>query len=81
MHGVKRSLIEKQSESLNLPLFPVFLPNPPSTNPSFEFTSFPSNETYFKHMHLALKEIREKFGIEAVVFGDMYPEEVRASIL
>ena len=65
MHGVRRSLHERQAEALGLPLDVVALPPEPS------------NETYERAMARATHRYRER-GIERVVFGDLVLEDVRA---
>ena len=65
MHGVRHSLVEKQAASAGLPLWPVPLPWPCS------------NDAYEKLMAEACaKAVAE--GIEAVAFGDLFLEDVRA---
>ena len=64
MHGVRRELVEKQAESLGLPLEMVLVPKGSS------------NEEYEKRMGEFL--IRQKsLGISAVVFGDIFLEDLR----
>ena len=65
MHAVRRSLVERQAEAAGLPLWPVPLPWPCS------------NEQYEKLMAEACaKAVAE--GIEAIAFGDLFLEDVRA---
>jgi len=65
MHAVRRSLVEQQAEAAGLPLWPVPLPWPCS------------NEQYEKLMAEACaKAVAE--GIEAIAFGDLFLEDVRA---
>lgn len=64
MHGVRRELLEKQAASLGLPLREVAIPKSAS------------NETYEARMGEALSEFRER-GIGAVVFGDLFLEDIR----
>jgi len=65
MHGVRRALIERQAESLGLPLHQVFIP-PECVN-----------ETYEARMREALEHWRAE-GVQGVAFGDLFLEEVRA---
>lgn len=65
MHGVRRVLLERQSRALGLPLEKVFIP--PDT----------SNEVYEARMAAALAEYAEQ-GVTAVVFGDLFLEDIRA---
>ncbi len=64
MHGVRRALLEAQASALRLPLHVVELPWPCS------------NEVYEQRMALAVGVARES-GIEAIVFGDLFLEDVR----
>ena len=65
MHGVRRTLLHAQSEMLGLPVHAVELPWPCP------------NEVYEQRMADALVRAREH-GIEAMVFGDLYLEDIRA---
>lgn len=65
MHGVRRSLVQKQSEKIGLPLHIVWLP------PN------PSNEVYDNLMGEAMLKLKSQ-GVEGVVFGDLWLEDVRA---
>jgi uncharacterized protein (TIGR00290 family) len=64
MHGVRRSLLEAQAAALELPLHVVELPWPCP------------NETYEELMSVTLNRARDA-GIEAVVFGDLFLEDIR----
>jgi uncharacterized protein (TIGR00290 family) len=64
MHGVRRALVEKQAQSLGLPLKEVFIPqNCP-------------NQEYESRMRDTLASFK-KTGITQVAFGDVFLEEVR----
>jgi uncharacterized protein (TIGR00290 family) len=65
MHGVRRVLLERQAESLGLPLRQVLI------------SKGATNEEYEREMAAALSEYRER-GVDAVVFGDLFLEDVRA---
>jgi uncharacterized protein (TIGR00290 family) len=65
MHGVRRELVEAQAALLGLPLWPVELPWPCS------------NERYELRMGELLRRARLE-GIEAVAFGDLFLQDVRA---
>ena len=65
MHGVRRVLLERQATSLSLPLHEVFI------------TKDATNQEYETKMEEALSVYREQ-GIDAVVFGDLFLEEIRA---
>lgn len=64
MHGVRRSVLEAQAEALDLPLHVVELPWPCP------------NEVYEERMAHAVDAARSS-GIEAMVFGDLFLEDVR----
>jgi len=64
MHGVRRSLLEAQSDALGLPLHVVELPWPCP------------NAVYEELMSEALDCALEA-GVEAMVFGDLFLEDVR----
>lgn len=65
MHGVRRTLLERQAASLGLPLHQVLIPKDAT------------NEEYETRMAEALAHYRER-GITSVVFGDLFLEDVRA---
>ena len=64
-HGVRSALLERQAESLGLPLEPVYL----SVNAS--------NQEYEAEMEKLLLNYKER-GVRSVVFGDIFLEEIRA---
>jgi uncharacterized protein (TIGR00290 family) len=64
IHGVRRSLLEAQAEALGLPLEVVQLPSPCP------------NSVYEERMDRALDRAQSA-GVEAVVFGDLFLEDVR----
>ena len=65
MHGVRRVLLEQQAASLSLPLHQVFI------------TKDATNQEYETKMEEAFSIYREH-GIDRVVFGDLFLEEIRA---
>jgi uncharacterized protein (TIGR00290 family) len=65
MHGVRRALLERQAESLGLPLHPVLIP-PQCVN-----------ATYEERMKQALEEHFAR-GVRRVAFGDIFLEDLRA---
>ncbi|MEZ5979614.1 MAG: ATP-binding protein [Planctomycetota bacterium] len=65
MHGVRRELLERQARAAGLPLLTVELPTPTP------------NDAYERLMRDALQPARRD-GIEAVAFGDLFLEDVRA---
>lgn len=64
MHGIREALVEAQARSLNLPLFKVYLP--PQC----------SNRDYEQRMHATCLQLRNA-QVEAIVFGDLFLEDVR----
>jgi uncharacterized protein (TIGR00290 family) len=64
MHGVRRELLQRQAESLRLPLHEVFIP-PQCGNPIYE-----------AKMEEALLTFRKQ-GIRRVAFGDIFLEDLR----
>lgn len=81
MHGVRRQLIEDQADALGLPVEFVVMPhhdNPACPTPQqVPGTSFPPNDTYTATMLAALERLKAD-GIEVIVFGDIYLEDLRA---
>lgn len=65
MHGVRRELIEAQARVIGVPLVAVELPDEPS------------NDEYEAQMRDALDGLADE-DIEAIVFGDIFLEDVRA---
>ena len=64
MHGVRRTLLEKQASSLNLPLEKVYIP-PNATNGEYETRMRAVLERY----------VRE--GVQSVAFGDIFLEDLK----
>ncbi|MFH1150923.1 MAG: diphthine--ammonia ligase [Actinomycetota bacterium] len=64
MHGVRKQLLERQAESLGLPLLVAEIP------------AECGDEVYDRVMGEALDEASAR-GIEAIVFGDIFLEDVR----
>jgi len=65
MHGVRRSLVQRQAERIGLPLHIVWLPPEPS------------NDVYDNLMGEAMLELKAK-GVEGVIFGDIFLSDIRA---
>jgi uncharacterized protein (TIGR00290 family) len=65
MHGVRRELLQRQAESLRLPLHEVCIP-PQCVNPVYE-----------ARMEEALRLFYEQ-GVRRVAFGDIFLEDLRA---
>jgi uncharacterized protein (TIGR00290 family) len=65
MHGVRRVLLERQAESLGLPLQQIFI------------TRGAGNEEYEQRMGETFATYRHR-GIDVVVFGDLFLQDVRA---
>src|SRR6202049_4868560 len=67
VHGVRRSLLERQAERLRLPLFTI------------ELAPTPTNDAYEKAFLSALEQVRrEQAGVTAIAFGDLFLDDVRA---
>ena len=65
MHGVRRELLQRQAQSIGLPLHEVRIP-PQCVNPIYE-----------KRMEEALRTHYDK-GVRRVAFGDIFLEDLRA---
>ncbi len=65
MHAVRHELLKRQAEAAGLPLMTVGLPWPCS------------NEEYERRMAQACERMKAE-GVEAIAFGDLYLEDVRA---
>jgi len=65
MHAVRRSLLEAQAQRLGIPLHIVEIPSPCP------------NEVYEERMAAAVWSAREA-GVDQMVFGDLFLEDVRA---
>lgn len=67
VHGVRRSLLERQAERLRLPLFTIEL-DPVTTNDAYESAFL-----------AALERVRRDLpGVTAIAFGDLFLADVRA---
>ena len=66
IHGVRVQLVRMQAEAAGLPIMEVPLPWPCS------------NEDYEEIMAEALQQAREKFAMDAIAFGDLFLEDIRA---
>jgi uncharacterized protein (TIGR00290 family) len=66
MHGVRRELLLAQSESIQIPVEEVWIP------------SKASNEVYQAEMSKSLSSRKEADNISAIVFGDLFLEDIRA---
>jgi len=64
MHGVREALLDLQAEAVGLPLVKVEIPFPCP------------NEVYARAMTEAVRRLRAE-GVEVVVFGDLFLEDVR----
>ena len=64
MHGVRASLLEKQSHSLNLPLLKVFL------------NEMPTMDDYNQQMREMLLQFK-KAGVTHSIFGDIFLEDLK----
>jgi uncharacterized protein (TIGR00290 family)/prepilin-type N-terminal cleavage/methylation domain-containing protein/prepilin-type processing-associated H-X9-DG protein len=81
MHGVRRRLIEEQAESLGLPVEFVVIPTHDSPGCPAEATGpgtcFPPNDSYTRAILAALERLKGE-GVEVIVFGDIFLEDLRA---
>jgi uncharacterized protein (TIGR00290 family) len=81
MHGVRRRLIEDQADALGLPVRFVVIPqqyDPPCpVTHAGPGTTFPPNDAYTRAMLAALQQLRGE-GVEVVVHGDIFLEDLRA---
>jgi uncharacterized protein (TIGR00290 family) len=67
MHGVRRTLLRRQAESLGLPLEEVVI------------SPGASNDEYEANMGVALAALRTRIaGLDSVVFGDLFLADIRA---
>ncbi len=66
MHGVRRKLVELQAHAAGIPLVAVDLPYPCS------------NADYEAAVCTALRKTADRYGIDAIAFGDLFLEDVRA---
>jgi len=65
MHGVRRGLVTAQAQADGLPLHEVDLPWPCS------------NAIYKQRMLGAIEEIKKRYGITHLAFGDLFLDDVR----
>jgi uncharacterized protein (TIGR00290 family) len=79
MHGVRRRLVEDQAEALGLPVEFVVVPSYTDASCPMDHpgTDFPPNDVYSKAVLAALARLKEE-GIEVIVFGDIFLEDLRA---
>jgi len=82
MHGVRRQLVEEQAKALGLPVdFVVIAPQQADATCPMSHatpgTTFPPNDVYTGAMLAALARHKAE-GIEVVVFGDIFLEDLRA---
>ena len=67
VHGVRRSLLDRQAERLRLPLFTI------------ELDPITTNDAYEKAFLSALERVRRELpGVTAIAFGDLFLADVRA---
>ena len=65
MHGVRRILLERQAESLCLPLQQILIPKEAS------------NEEYGSKMQATLAKLQKAADVSSVAFGDIFLEDIR----
>lgn len=66
MHGVQKDLLERQAQSIGLPLEILYLPEAPTM------------DSYEAAMRLKLQELIHHYGFKSVAFGDIFLEDLRA---
>lgn len=64
MHGIREALIEKQAESIGIPLVKIWLPE------------LPSMATYETALIKIVNELKQQ-GIDYAVFGDVFLEDIK----
>jgi uncharacterized protein (TIGR00290 family) len=64
MHGVREALLDRQSASIGIPLFKIYLP------------SSLSMDAYAQRMEAALLTLKDQ-GIQSGIFGDIFLEDLR----
>lgn len=77
MHGVRRALIEAQAAAVGLPVDFVAIPSPTAPPADGPGSAFPPNDVYAAAMFAALGRLKAD-GVEVVVFGDLFLEDLRA---
>ena len=81
MHGVQRRLIEDQADALRLPVEFVVIPSYAAAACPVELSGpgadFPPNDTYSPAVLAAFARLKAA-GIESIVFGDIFLEDLRA---
>jgi uncharacterized protein (TIGR00290 family) len=65
MHGIRRDLLEAQSKCIGIGLEEVWIPKDAS------------NETYQSQMAKSLSRWKEERSVSAVIFGDLFLEDIR----
>jgi len=66
IHGVRLNLVRAQADAAGLPLLAIPLPWPCS------------NEQYEQAMRIGLEEAIQQFSPDAIAFGDLFLEDIRA---
>jgi uncharacterized protein (TIGR00290 family) len=81
MHGVRRRLVEDQADAVGVPVEFVVIPGHPDAScpmaRSTPGTDFPPNDVYSRAILAALARLKGE-GVEVVVFGDIYLQDLRA---
>jgi uncharacterized protein (TIGR00290 family) len=81
MHGVRRALIEDQADALGLPVEFIVIPShgdaPCPMAHTTPGTDFPPNDVYSRAMLAAMGGLKAR-GVEVMVFGDIFLEDLRA---
>lgn len=66
MHGVRRELLKKQAEAMNLPLYEAMIPKGAS------------NKIYEERTRETVLKLKEREKISKIVFGDLFLQDVRS---
>jgi uncharacterized protein (TIGR00290 family) len=81
MHGVRRQLVEEQADALGLPVDFVVIPHQDDASCPMSHatpgTTFPPNDVYTRAMLDAFEQYKGE-GVEIVVFGDIFLQDLRA---
>lgn len=81
MHGVRRELVAAQAAAVGLPVEFVPIPSPPDSGRPVAHSgpgaTFPPNDVYTPAMLAAFGRLKAA-GIEVIVFGDIFLEDLRA---
>ena len=81
MHGVRRELVADQADAIGLPVEFVVIPSAEHASCPMAHTTpgttFPPNDVYTREMLAAFARLKDE-GVEVIVFGDIFLEDLRA---